>query len=44
VDGVSRLCAMNLFLHGVGPDDERRQPLIKTDDALRNERRAMPTW
>jgi type I restriction enzyme M protein len=37
VDGVSRLCAMNLFLHGVGPDDERRQPPIKTDDALRNE-------
>jgi type I restriction enzyme M protein len=37
VDGVSRLCAMNLFLHGVGPDDERREPPIKTDDALRNE-------
>jgi type I restriction enzyme M protein len=35
--GVSRLCAMNLFLHGVGPDDERREPPIKTDDALRNE-------
>ena len=37
VEGVSRLCAMNLFLHGVGPDDDRREPPIKTDDALRNE-------
>jgi type I restriction enzyme M protein len=37
VDGVSRLCAMNLFLHGIGPDDDRREPPIKTDDALRNE-------
>jgi type I restriction enzyme M protein len=37
VDGVSRLCAMNLFLHGIGPDDDRRKPPIKTDDALRNE-------
>jgi hypothetical protein len=37
VDGVSRLCAMNLFLHGVGPDDNEREPPIKTEDALRNE-------
>ncbi|NUQ78164.1 MAG: SAM-dependent DNA methyltransferase [Polyangiaceae bacterium] len=37
VDGVSRLCAMNLFLHGIGPDDDDREPPIKTDDALRNE-------
>jgi type I restriction enzyme M protein len=37
VDGVSRLCAMNLFLHGIGPDDDRRKPPIRTDDALRNE-------
>jgi type I restriction enzyme M protein len=37
VDGVSRLCAMNLFLHGVGPDDNDREPPIKTEDALRNE-------
>jgi len=37
VDGVSRLCAMNLFLHGIGPDDDTREPPIKTDDALRNE-------
>jgi type I restriction enzyme M protein len=37
VDGVTRLCAMNLFLHGIGPDDDRRKPPIKTDDALRKE-------
>jgi type I restriction enzyme M protein len=35
VDGVSRLCAMNLLLHGIGPDDDEREPPIKTDDALR---------
>ena len=40
VDGVSRLCAMNLFLHGIGPDDDAREPPIQTDDALRNE----PGW
>ncbi len=37
VDGVSRLCAMNLFLRGIGPDDDKRAPPIQTDDALRNE-------
>jgi type I restriction enzyme M protein len=37
VDGVSRLCAMNLLLHGIGPDDDAREPPLKTDDALRNE-------
>ncbi len=37
VDGVSRLCAMNLFLHGIGPDDDKRAPPIKTGDSLRNE-------
>jgi type I restriction enzyme M protein len=37
VPGVSRLCAMNLFLHGVGPDDDDREPPIHTDDALRDE-------
>jgi len=37
VDGVSRLCAMNLYLHGIGPDDDTQEPPIKTDDALRNE-------
>jgi type I restriction enzyme M protein len=40
VDGVSRLCAMNLLLHGVGPDDDEGEPPIVTDDALRNE----PSW
>lgn len=38
VDGVSRLCAMNLLLHGIGPMDgeggDGDLP-IKTDDALR---------
>jgi type I restriction enzyme M protein len=28
---------MNLFLHGIGPDDSKKKPPIKTDDALRNE-------
>jgi len=37
VDGVSRLCAMNLYLHGVGPDDDEHKPPIRTDDSLRNE-------
>ena len=37
VDNVSRLCAMNLFLHGVGPTDDEIEPPIKTDDSLRNE-------
>jgi type I restriction enzyme M protein len=37
VDGVTRLCAMNLFLHGIGPDDDKKAPPIKTDDSLRNE-------
>ncbi len=37
VDGVSRLCAMNLYLHGIGPDDEAHEPPIRTDDALRAE-------
>ncbi len=38
VDGVARLCAMNLFLHGVGPDDDNRKPPIQGgEDSLRNE-------
>ncbi len=37
VDSVSRLCAMNLLLHGIGPNDNKTDPPIKTDDALRNE-------
>ena len=34
VDGVARLCAMNLFLHGIGPDDD--------DDASRRSRPTTP--
>jgi type I restriction enzyme M protein len=37
VDGVSRLCAMNLLLHGVGPTDDEHVPPLVTEDALRNE-------
>jgi type I restriction enzyme M protein len=37
VDGVTRLCAMNLLLHGIGPEDGDRKPPIATDDSLRNE-------
>ena len=37
VDSVSRLCAMNLFLHGIGPTDDATDPPIRTDDSLRNE-------
>jgi len=38
VDGVARLCAMNLFLNGVGPDDDSRAPPIDGGkDSLRNE-------
>jgi type I restriction enzyme M protein len=35
VDGVTRLCAMNLLLHGVGPTDGEGEPPVRTDDALR---------
>ncbi len=28
VDGVARLCAMNLFLHGIGPDDDEHEPPV----------------
>jgi type I restriction enzyme M protein len=28
---------MNLFLHGVGPDDDEYDPPVRTDDALRDE-------
>jgi type I restriction enzyme M protein len=38
VPNVARLCAMNLFLHGVGPDGtDEHVPPIRTDDALRDE-------
>lgn len=37
VDSVARLCAMNLFLHGVGPDDDNREPPIAGGvDSLRS--------
>ncbi|MGH7788044.1 MAG: N-6 DNA methylase [Candidatus Binatia bacterium] len=34
VDGVTRLCAMNLLLHGVGADDDPTEVPILTKDAL----------
>jgi type I restriction enzyme M protein len=37
VDGVTRLCAMNLILHGVGPSGGEADPPIRTDDSLRAE-------
>ena len=37
VPNVARLCGMNLYLHGIGPDGgDRREPPIATDDALRD--------
>lgn len=36
VPNVARLCGMNLYLHGIGPDGgDRREPPVTTDDALR---------
>ena len=36
VDGVARLCAMNLMLHGIGPTaGEEADPPVRVDDALR---------
>ncbi len=35
VDSVTRLCAMNLLLHGIGPTAEEAPPPIQTDDSLR---------
>jgi len=37
VDSVTRLCAMNLYLHGIGPDDDEVEPPLRTNDSLRNE-------
>jgi type I restriction enzyme M protein len=37
VPGVTRLCAMNLYLHGIGPDVDGQVPPLTTDDALRAE-------
>lgn len=34
VDGVSRLCAMNLLLHGIGPTTADGEPPIRTGDSL----------
>ncbi|MBI4705697.1 MAG: SAM-dependent DNA methyltransferase [Deltaproteobacteria bacterium] len=35
VDGVARLCAMNLLLHGIGPSADEGAPPIVVDDSLR---------
>jgi len=37
VPGVARLCGMNLFLHGIGPDSGGKDPSISIDDSLRDE-------
>lgn len=37
VEGVARLCAMNLYLHGIGPADGEHDPPILVDDSLRSE-------
>jgi type I restriction enzyme M protein len=37
VDGVARLCAMNLLLHGIGPMDGESELPIRTEDALRHD-------
>jgi type I restriction enzyme M protein len=37
VDGVTRLCAMNLVLHGIGPENGGKEPPLRTDDSLRSE-------
>jgi type I restriction enzyme M protein len=34
VDGVTRLCAMNLLLHGIGPMDGEQELPVRTDDSL----------
>src|SRR5215208_3094022 len=34
VDGVTRLCAMNLLLHGIGPTSEESDFPIRTGDSL----------
>jgi type I restriction enzyme M protein len=34
VDSVTRLCAMNLLLHGIGPNDDEAVPPIQTNDSL----------
>ena len=34
VDSVTRLCAMNLLLHGIGPTSDEGDPPIETKDSL----------
>ena len=34
VDGVARLCAMNLLLHGVGPSGDEADPPVQVGDSL----------
>lgn len=37
VDNVTRLCAMNMMLHGIGPTGNEAEPPVKTDDSLRGD-------
>jgi type I restriction enzyme M protein len=37
VDAVTRLCAMNLLLHGIGPTADEAEPPVRTDDSLRSD-------
>lgn len=37
VDNVTRLCAMNMMLHGIGPTGNEAKPPVKTDDSLRGD-------
>ena len=37
VTSVTRLCAMNMYLHGIGPDRGEAESPLRTDDSLRNE-------
>jgi type I restriction enzyme M protein len=37
VDAVTRLCAMNLLLHGIGPQAGEGTPPVRTDDSLRSD-------
>jgi type I restriction enzyme M protein len=37
VDSVTRLCAMNLMLHGIDPNSDEAEPPVATDDSLRSD-------
>ena len=37
VDAVTRLCAMNLLLHGIGPEGDEAPPPVETNDSLRGD-------